>query len=69
MATRYERGERRRTLGVAVLVLLELALAGRLEVREGRVTVVDPAPAGDPVIDEAFAEIRADQKTRGPRTG
>jgi hypothetical protein len=53
--------------GLAGAVLLELALAGRLEVREGRVSVIDPAPTGDPVVDGALASIRADDKSRRPK--
>jgi hypothetical protein len=41
-------------------VLVELTLAGRIDVAEDRVTVVDPAPTGMPHLDGQLARI-ADQ--------
>lgn len=43
--------------GLAGAVLLELALAGRVEVAEKRVVVTDPAPTGVPLLDEALATV------------
>src|SRR4029453_9186163 len=35
-------------LGLGGAVLLELALAERFDVRDGKIVVVDPGPVGDP---------------------
>ena len=52
--------------GLAGAVLLELALAGRVDVEEGRgpvranrLLVVDPAPTGDQVLDAGLRSIAA----------
>ncbi|WP_106849845.1 GPP34 family phosphoprotein [Blastococcus sp. Marseille-P5729] len=41
--------------GLAGAVVAELALLGRVDLTDGQVTVVDPSPTGDPVIDELLA--------------
>jgi hypothetical protein len=51
--------------GAGGAVLLELALAGRVEVADKRVAVIDPTPTGDPLIDRALSEIGA-SKPRKP---
>ncbi|MEE3919111.1 GPP34 family phosphoprotein [Micromonospora sp. BRA006-A] len=43
--------------GLAGAVLLELALAGRVEVADERLVVTDPAPTGVPLLDEALATV------------
>ena len=43
--------------GLAGAVLLELALAGRVEVADKRLVVTDPAPTGVPLLDEALATV------------
>jgi Golgi phosphoprotein 3 (GPP34) len=43
--------------GMRGAVLVALALAGRVEVADGQVTVRDPAPLGDPDLDEALAGL------------
>ncbi|MEH0828477.1 MULTISPECIES: GOLPH3/VPS74 family protein [Micromonospora] len=43
--------------GLAGAVLLELALAGRVEVTDKRLVVTDPAPTGVPLLDEALATV------------
>ncbi|MFG3688846.1 GPP34 family phosphoprotein [Micromonospora sp. NPDC047740] len=53
--------------GLAGAVLLELTLAGRVEVVEGRLAVVDPTPVGHPVLDEALARVGAEGKRRRPK--
>ncbi|SBT49981.1 GOLPH3/VPS74 family protein [Micromonospora auratinigra] len=53
--------------GLAGAVLLELALAGRLAVTDGKVSVVDPAPVGSPLLDEALGRIAADDRRRRPK--
>jgi hypothetical protein len=54
-------------LGLGGAVLLELALAERFDVRDGRIAVADPSPTGDPVLDDALARVGADRKGRKPR--
>ncbi|MGC9667949.1 GOLPH3/VPS74 family protein [Planosporangium sp. 12N6] len=48
--------------GLAGALLMELALAGRVDVADKRVTVTDAAPTGDPVVDEALARIGAEHR-------
>jgi hypothetical protein len=50
--------------GLGGAVLLELALAGRVDVEDKRVVVLDPAPTGDPLIDAALAEVVAAKAKR-----
>ncbi|MEV8506802.1 GPP34 family phosphoprotein [Actinoplanes sp. NPDC051475] len=52
--------------GLGGALLLELALAERVGVEDGKVFVRDPAPLGDPLVDEALARIAADAKHRRP---
>lgn len=47
--------------GLAGALLVELALAGRVDVVDKKVTVLDPTPVGVPVVDEALARIAADK--------
>ncbi|MEU1687220.1 GPP34 family phosphoprotein [Micromonospora sp. NPDC005707] len=47
--------------GLAGAVLLELALAGRVEVTGGRLAVTDPAPTGVPLLDRALATVAGDR--------
>ncbi|NSC24552.1 GPP34 family phosphoprotein [Streptomyces albus subsp. chlorinus] len=42
---------------VAGGTLLELALAGRVAVDDGRLTVTDPTPTGDPLLDGRLAQL------------
>lgn len=53
-------------LSLAGAVLLELAMAGKVDVtgpgdpgRNGRLVVRDPAPTGDPLLDEALTRLTA----------
>lgn len=48
--------------GLAGAAVADLALLGRVDLADGRVTVVDPSPTGDPVIDELLAA--ASEKNR-----
>jgi plasmid stability protein len=50
--------------GLGGALLLDLALAGRLDVVDKRVVVVDPAPTGDAMVDDALARIAADKGRR-----
>ncbi|WP_100445281.1 GOLPH3/VPS74 family protein [Glycomyces xiaoerkulensis] len=50
-------------IGLGGATILELALAGRIDVIEGKVRVVQPAPTGDPLLDQALHKLAAD----GPR--
>jgi len=53
--------------GLAGGVLLDLALAGRIDIADGRVVVADASPLGDPVLDDALARIAAEKKPRKPK--
>lgn len=53
--------------GLAGALLLELALAGRIEVADGRLVVTDPTPVGQRQLDDALARIGADGKRRPPK--
>ncbi|GAA0808480.1 GOLPH3/VPS74 family protein [Spirilliplanes yamanashiensis] len=52
--------------GLGGALLLELALAGRVDVDGNRVVVVDASPVGEPLIDAALARVAAEQKPRKP---
>jgi Golgi phosphoprotein 3 (GPP34) len=54
-------------LGIGGALLLELALAGRVDVVDKRVVVVDPAPVGHPLLDGAVDLIRSERKARKPK--
>ncbi|MCL7459696.1 GPP34 family phosphoprotein, partial [Micromonospora sp. MSM11] len=47
-------------LGMAAAVLIELALAGRIAYSAGSLTVVDPTPTGEPLVDGVLARMAAD---------
>ncbi|SCL27369.1 Golgi phosphoprotein 3 (GPP34) [Micromonospora nigra] len=47
-------------LGMAAAVLVELALAGRIAYADGNLTVTDPTPVGEPVIDGVLERMAAD---------
>ena len=52
--------------GLGGALLLELALAGRVDVVDKRVVVLDPGATGDLLADEALARIDAEPKARKP---
>jgi hypothetical protein len=52
--------------GLGGALLLELAIAGRLDVEDKKVIVRDGSPTGDPLVDQALARIVADDKPRKP---
>lgn len=52
--------------GLGGALLLELALAERVEVADKKVVVRDRTPTGDPLVDQALARIEADEKPRKP---
>jgi hypothetical protein len=52
--------------GLGGALLLELALAQRVDVEDKRVVVVDRRPTGDALVDAALARIDADEKPRKP---
>jgi hypothetical protein len=52
--------------GLAGAVLVELDLAGRITVLDGRLSVLDRAPVGDPVLDAALERIVSVAKPRKP---
>src|SRR5688572_6203245 len=62
-----EIGQYQLDLGLGGALLLELALAERFDVRDGRIAVVDPSPLGDPVLDDALRLVAGDKKDRKVR--
>jgi len=52
--------------GIAGAVILELSLAERIDLADGRVRVTDPNPVGEALIDAALAGLAAD-KPRKPK--
>ncbi|MGX6605412.1 GOLPH3/VPS74 family protein [Micromonosporaceae bacterium Da 78-11] len=52
--------------GLGGAVLLELALAGRVDVIDKKVVVLDSSPLDDPLLDEALARISAEERGRRP---
>jgi len=52
--------------GLGGALLLELALAEKVDVADKKVVVRDPSPTGDRVVDDALARIAAD-KPRKPK--
>jgi hypothetical protein len=53
-------------LGLAGAVLADLAIAGRVDVADRKVRVVDPTPTGHPVLDDALAGLAAERRLRRP---
>ncbi|MEU7716975.1 GOLPH3/VPS74 family protein [Streptomyces tibetensis] len=47
---------------ISAALLVELALAGRIDVADDKVTVVDTTPLGDPALDTALAEVAGRDK-------
>jgi hypothetical protein len=43
--------------GLAGSELVRLAAAGRVDVARGRIVILDPAPTGDPLLDDALASM------------
>lgn len=52
--------------GLGGAVLLELALAGRVDIADKKVIVIDRQPTGDRLLDGAVARIADDAKPRKP---
>ena len=52
--------------GLGGALLLELALAEKVDVLDNKVVVRDAQPVGDPLIDQALARIVEDDKPRKP---
>lgn len=52
--------------GLGGAVLLELALARRVDVEDKRVVVADPSPTGDPLLDGNLARVGAETRARKP---
>lgn len=52
--------------GLGGALLLELALAGRVDVVDKKVVVLDPSPTGDPLVDDALGRIAGEEKGRRP---
>ncbi|MEU1004662.1 MULTISPECIES: GOLPH3/VPS74 family protein [Streptomyces] len=47
---------------ISAALLVELALAGRIDVTDDKVTVVDATPLGEPALDAALADIAGRDK-------
>jgi hypothetical protein len=52
--------------GLGGALLLELALAEKVDVDGKKVVVLDPEPTGDPLVDQALGMIVNDDKARNP---
>lgn len=50
--------------GLAGAALAELALVGKFELQDNRLTVIDPTPVGNNWLDEILATITAERKPR-----
>lgn len=50
--------------GLADALLVELALANKIQLEDGRLALADPAPTGDTWFDEILAMIAAENKPR-----
>ena len=50
--------------GLAGAVLADLAVAGKIDTDPERLTVLDPSPTGDPLLDPWLALITAEKKPR-----
>lgn len=48
-------------------ILAELALEGRIHTDPERLTVTDPTPTGDPVLDDVLGRIKAEAEPHGGR--
>src|SRR5882724_7566259 len=48
--------------------LVRLAAAARVDIADNRIVLRDPAPAGDPQLDQALASIAQSRKPPHPRT-
>ncbi|GIF50325.1 Golgi phosphoprotein 3 GPP34 [Asanoa ferruginea] len=53
--------------GLGGALLVELALAERIEIADGRIVVVDPTPTGHPLVDDALAQIAGANRARKPK--
>lgn len=53
--------------GLAGALLLELTLAGRVEVADDRLVVTDPTPVGQRQLDDALTRIATEPKRRKPK--
>ena len=52
--------------GLGGALLLELAMAGRVDVADKKVVLLDQTPVGDPLLDSAIERVFADAKDRKP---
>ncbi|MBI5869340.1 MAG: GPP34 family phosphoprotein [Actinobacteria bacterium] len=66
------------TYALTAAIIMELVMAGRLKVERpvkkflvlhiphGKLTVIDPSPTGDEILDDALVRIRTHSKVKGP---
>jgi hypothetical protein len=52
--------------GLGGALLLDLAMASRIDVVDKRVVVVNPEPTGEPLVDQALERIGGAEKSRKP---
>jgi hypothetical protein len=52
--------------GLGGALLLDLAMTSRIDVVDKRVVVLDAAPIGDPLVDQALARIAGAERNRKP---
>jgi hypothetical protein len=53
--------------GLGGALLMDLALNGRIDLREEKIVIVDPSPTSDAFLDTALDTIRASQRLRDAR--
>nr|MDT0662801.1 GPP34 family phosphoprotein [Micromonospora sp. DSM 115978] len=53
--------------GLGGAVLLDLTLAGRIDIADKKVTVIDPTPTGQPTLDAALGRIAEATTPRTPK--
>jgi Golgi phosphoprotein 3 GPP34 len=63
---RSESGSTELDCGLAGALLVELTLARRIDIVDGKVVVMDPAPTGDALVDGALTRIAGEQRARKP---
>lgn len=51
-------------LGLAGALLADLALHDKISVAEKKLTIIDPSPVGDPILDAGLAIITSEKRTR-----
>jgi hypothetical protein len=63
---RSEGGSTELDCGLAGALLVQLALAGSIDVVDGKVVVMDRTPTGDALVDSALTRIAGERRARKP---